>query len=98
VTHGPSWRMASGRAKVPRTVSLRPYIVQVCETIAAAQPGIRTILAGMCGGGNGQDQFDLRRGGKVERRPARFVIHPSMGVPVLHALWPRQYRKLLGNI
>jgi hypothetical protein len=72
-------------------------MLHVVREMATPQPGIRKIIAGLYGGGTGADKFDLLRGGKVERRPARFVIQPAMGVPVLQALWPSRYRKLVGN-
>lgn len=84
------------------TESLKLHVsdlmLHVVREMAAAQPGIRKIIAGLYGGGNGPDKFDLLRGGKVERRPARLVIQPAISVPVLQAFWPNQYRKLVGNI
>jgi hypothetical protein len=84
------------------TDSLRRHVsdlmLHVVREMAAAQPGLRKIIAGLYGGGTGPDKFDLLRGAKVERRPARLVIQPAISVPFLQALWPRQYRKLVGNI
>lgn len=71
-------------------------MLNAVREIAGAHPGVRKILAGMYGGGSGTDRFDLLRGGKIERRPARFVIQPALGAPVLKTFWPSQYRKLIG--
>jgi hypothetical protein len=73
-------------------------MLHVAREIAKAQSEIRAIIAGMCGGGNGWDKIDLRRGGRNECEPARFVIRLAMGASVQQMLWLRQYRKLVGHV
>jgi hypothetical protein len=83
------------------TASLKRHIsdlmLHVVRQMAAQQKGVRCILAGMYSGGIGSDRFDLLRGGKVERKPARYVISPSVAGLFLRALSPAHFSRLSGN-
>jgi hypothetical protein len=73
-------------------------MLHVVRTLAADHEGIKKIVAGQYSGGIGSDQYDLSRGGKVERRPAHYVICPQLATTCLRILWPQRYRQLIGSV
>jgi hypothetical protein len=83
------------------TGSLKRHVcdamLHVVRELAAREDGVARILAGMYSGGIGSDQFDLLRGGKVERRPARYVASPKLTGTLLKNLSPSSHRKLTGD-
>jgi hypothetical protein len=83
------------------TASMKQHIgdlmLHTVRQLAAQQEGIQRILAGMYSGGTGCDRFDLLRGAKIERKPARYVMCPAPASSFLRTFLPAQYRKLTGD-
>jgi hypothetical protein len=83
------------------TDSLKQHIsdlmLHTVREMAAQQIGIKRVLAGMYGGGIGPDRYYALRGCRVERKPARYAVTPSLAGPLLQTFAPAQFRKLLGQ-